>query len=259
MRVFAVAHRLDQLAAKARRVGVVIRSSLATRSRSLHRRPPCARPGRPGPAAARQWSRRSPGRRPEPPGRRRSRCRRRRSRGWPPTIAGPRGRCSPPPSRSPRRARRSARTGRGSHRSMPPMPLGHGGGVVRGASRTPSRPPHDRVQGLHPAVHHLREAGELGDVLHRQSGVGDGLARAAVETSSTPSAASALAASTSPVLSETLISARFSGARSGAGRKFGAHGILLWSRVGDAQARGYVSPRSRGHPPQVPVRGVGRD
>ncbi len=36
-----------------------------------------------------------------------------------------------------------------------------------------------RMQGLDPAVHHFREAGDLGHVLHRQAGVADGLGGAA--------------------------------------------------------------------------------
>jgi hypothetical protein len=31
------------------------------------------------------------------------------------------------------------------------------------------------MQGLDPPVHHLGKAGQLGDILHRQAGVGDGL------------------------------------------------------------------------------------
>ncbi|MNN22236.1 hypothetical protein D3C81_1355870 [compost metagenome] len=32
-----------------------------------------------------------------------------------------------------------------------------------------------RVQGLDPAIHHFRETGDVGDILHRQAGVADGL------------------------------------------------------------------------------------
>ncbi len=38
---------------------------------------------------------------------------------------------------------------------------------------------HLRVQGLDPAIHHFREAGQLADVLHRQAGIAQGLGGAA--------------------------------------------------------------------------------
>ena len=47
--------------------------------------------------------------------------------------------------------------------------LGHGLGVVGGVANPQQAPMDHRVQGLDPAVHHLREAGEVGHVLHRQA------------------------------------------------------------------------------------------
>ena len=38
---------------------------------------------------------------------------------------------------------------------------------------------HLGMQRFHPAIHHLRKSGEVRHVLHFQSGVGEGLARAA--------------------------------------------------------------------------------
>jgi hypothetical protein len=51
--------------------------------------------------------------------------------------------------------------------------------VLGGVAHAEQAAVHRRVQGLDPPVHHLREAGEVGNVLHRQAGVGDRLARPA--------------------------------------------------------------------------------
>lgn len=68
-----------------------------------------------------------------------------------------------------------------------------------------------------------------------------------VETSSTPAAASAWAASIRPVLSETEISARLGTTRSGAGGKFGAAGTAQSPSKGskeNAQASGVMRSRA---------------
>jgi hypothetical protein len=46
---------------------------------------------------------------------------------------------------------------------------GHGLGVGRSVAHAQQAAMHQRVQRLDPAVHHLRETGELGHVLHRQA------------------------------------------------------------------------------------------
>ena len=51
--------------------------------------------------------------------------------------------------------------------------LGHGGGVGRGVAHAQEAAVHHRVQGLDPAVHHLRKAGQVRDVLHGQPCSGD--------------------------------------------------------------------------------------
>ena len=55
----------------------------------------------------------------------------------------------------------------------------HRGGVLRVVANGEQTAVDERVQRLHPAVHHLGKAGELGHVEHAQPGVGEGLARAA--------------------------------------------------------------------------------
>ncbi len=45
--------------------------------------------------------------------------------------------------------------------------LAHGGGVGRGVAHAQQAAVHDGVQGLDPAVHHFREAGQIGHVLDR--------------------------------------------------------------------------------------------
>ena len=57
--------------------------------------------------------------------------------------------------------------------------FGHGGGVGGFVTHAEQAAVHHRVQGLDPAVHHLGEAGQVGDVLHRQAEAGDGGAGAA--------------------------------------------------------------------------------
>jgi hypothetical protein len=57
--------------------------------------------------------------------------------------------------------------------------LAHGRRVAGRVAHPQEAAVHHRVQGLHPAVHHLRKAGEVGDILHRQAGGGDGRAGAA--------------------------------------------------------------------------------
>jgi hypothetical protein len=63
------------------------------------------------------------------------------------------------------------------------------------------------VQRLHAAVQHLGKAGDLGHFGDRQAGSASSLAVPPVESSLMPSACSACANSTMPVLSETEISA----------------------------------------------------
>ena len=67
---------------------------------------------------------------------------------------------------------------------------------------------HLRMQRLHPAVHHLGKAGDLGDVGHREPGLGKALARAAGRDDLDAVPAQRAGESTRPVLSETEISAR---------------------------------------------------
>ncbi len=55
----------------------------------------------------------------------------------------------------------------------------HGPGMLGGVADAEKAAVHHRMQGLHPAIHHLGKAGELGDVLHRQAGGLDRLAGAA--------------------------------------------------------------------------------
>jgi hypothetical protein len=50
---------------------------------------------------------------------------------------------------------------------------------IVGAGAAEQAAVHQRVQGLDPAVHHFREAGDLGHVLDRQAGLADGLGGAA--------------------------------------------------------------------------------
>ena len=50
---------------------------------------------------------------------------------------------------------------------------------IVGAGAAEQAAVHDRVQRLHPAVHHFREAGGLADVLHREPGLAQGLRGAA--------------------------------------------------------------------------------
>ncbi|MNN37209.1 hypothetical protein D3C81_1511440 [compost metagenome] len=46
---------------------------------------------------------------------------------------------------------------------------GHGLGVGRGVAHAQQAAVHHGVQGLDPAVHHFREAGQIGHVLDRQA------------------------------------------------------------------------------------------
>ena len=64
------------------------------------------------------------------------------------------------------------------------------------------------MQGLDPAVHHLGEAGVVGDLGHRQARIGQQLGGTTGGEQATPRASSALANSRMPVLSDTLSSAR---------------------------------------------------
>ena len=66
---------------------------------------------------------------------------------------------------------------------------------------------HFGVQGLDPAVQHLREAGVVGHFGDRHAGVSEHLAVPPVERISTPNWRRALAKSSTPVLSETLMRA----------------------------------------------------
>ena len=57
--------------------------------------------------------------------------------------------------------------------------FGHGCGVGWLVPHAQQAAVHHRVQGLDPAVHHFREAGQIGHILHRQAEPGDGGAGAA--------------------------------------------------------------------------------